>query len=260
VKVAVAAQYSVLPHTFTAYFDPGINPSSTAGFIPVPGAPALGMTSASSPSFSLAALNTALSLDAPTLTLSFSGLGSASLLEAGNPLTTALSGDQAAIVNQVNQLAYAPATPVVPNCNLNGACTAGITFADELTFGTPKDSIVTIDFQALTSFNTASLSGLTNFYSIMKEGGSCASCHTTGEGAGAWTFVDNPPTPANNSLGAQATFNNIQRFFTPGDPTGSILYNAPCVTGFGDMPVIFSETSHECQVIYQWILEGARFN
>lgn len=270
VNVALLTQFGVSDATFTAYVDPTTNPNFSSSTITVPASPAVAI-SAGSPSLSLAALNNSLNLDAPNFDLSFSNFSSGSLLESGSA-TTDLKGTAAQISSDVNSLVFTSSTPLTANCDLNGAnCSAGTTFTDTLSYGaSSKSAMVTVNVRALTSFNSASNSqpSLSSIYQIMQTpgqsgttnaGSSCASgsCHGSG-GAGAvfWTFV---PNPSGKTTGASTTYSNISTLYTVGDPLHSELYTAPCQGSDTTMGNSFKETSTECQIIYQWILEGARF-
>jgi hypothetical protein len=262
VSVALLASFGVSNATITAYLNPALNTGNySAGTIYVPPAPAVPISSVSSPTLTMASLNGALNLDAPSFDLAFTNFSGGSLQISGNTITD-LTGTAAQITSQVNSLLFVP--PVVTvNCDLNGAnCgTAAATFTDTLSYAsTPKSATVTVNIQALTSFSTSSHAAPSqqSIYAIMSQPGltgqSCSngSCHASGgAGAGNWTYAPND---------AATTYSNIQGagLLSPGNPNGA-LYNAPC-TGFGAMPQIFTPASSQCQILYQWLLEGAKNN
>lgn len=266
VTVALLASFGVSPTTITAYLNPALNTGNySAGTIFVPALPVVPISSLSSPSLSAASLNGSLNLDAPSFDLAFTNFSGGSLQISGNTITD-LTGTAAQITSQVNSLLFLPPT-VTPNCDLNNAnCgTAVATFTDTLSYaGTPKSASVTVNIQALTSFSTSSNAkpGQQSIYAIMSQPGltaqSCSngSCHASGgAGAGNWTYVPND---------VAMTYSNVQTAgylipSTAGDPTTSAFYSAPC-TGFGAMPQIFTPASAQCQIIYQWILEGGQNN
>ena len=267
VTVALLASFGVSNATITGYLNPALNTANySAGTIFVPPAPAVPISSLSSPSLSVASLNGSLNLDAPSFDLSFTNFSGGSLQISGNPITD-LTGTAAQITSQVNSLLFLPPT-VTPNCDLNNAScgTAAATFADTLSYaGTSKSATVTINIQALTSYSKSSNSkpGQQSIYGILSQPGltnqSCASggCHLKNGGGGTsiWTYTAGDPA---------ATYASILNalVLTPGKPANSAFYTAPCITGDipAGMPIVFTQASSQCQIIYQWILEGAKNN
>jgi hypothetical protein len=261
VSVTLLASYGVSNATITAYLSPALNPDFTTGTIFVPPAPAVPILSLSPPSLSVASLNGSLNLDAPSFVLAFTNISGGSLQVSGNPITD-LTGTPAQITSQVNSLLFQP-DAVTANCDLNANCgAAAAAFNDDLTFaGTTKPSppaTTTINIRALTSFSKSSNAkpGQQSIYAIMSQAGltsqSCQNCHASGgDGAGNWTYVPND---------AATTYSNIQGagLLSPGNPNGP-MWSAPC-TGFGSMPQIFTPGSTQCQIIYQWLQEGAQNN
>jgi mono/diheme cytochrome c family protein len=78
--------------------------------------------------------------------------------------------------------------------------------------------------------------------------------------------TDQPPdtvttrcnTPATAKVPSGSTARSI---VVPGDPDNSLLYTAACLgKGNASMPRTFNATDAQCQIIYQWILEGASNN
>jgi hypothetical protein len=263
VSVALLASFGVGNLTITGYLNPTLNSNYSAGTMYVPPAPAMPISSLSSPSLSVASLNNVLNLDAPSFDLAFTNLSGGSLQVSGN-LITDLTGTAAQITSQVSSLLFVPSS-VTPNCDLNGNCgAAAASFNDTLTYaGTTKPNpaaITTVNIRALTSFSRSSNAapGQLSMYGVMSQPGSTSqscsngSCHASGgAGAGAWTYVPND---------AATTHTEISSYVSAGDPAGSMAYIAPCVSGFGTMPQIFAASSTECQIIYQWILEGGQNN
>jgi hypothetical protein len=269
VNVALLTSFGLTNTTITAYLDPAANTVGpyTAGTFALPSAPAVEISLTNPPTLSMAALNSSLTLDAPSFDLSFTSFSGGSLQLSGNP-TTDLTGTAAQITSQVNSLLFLPPTPVSATCDLNNAnCgTPSATFTDTLTYAsTPKAAMVTVNVQALASFSTASTAqpGQRSFYQIMSTPGdpgttnaglSCSNsaCHLSGgAGSGFWTY---DPTSATN------TWTSISTKINPGDPLSSLAYTAPCEGVDPSMGNVFKETSTECQIIYQWILEGAQNN
>jgi hypothetical protein len=266
VTVALLASFGVSNATITAYLNPALNTNFTTGTIFVPSAPAVPISSLSSPSLSVASLNGALNLDAPSFDLAFTNLSGGSLQVSGNPITD-LTGTPAQITSQVTSLLFLPST-VSANCDLNGNCGApAATFNDTLTFGgTTKPNppaTTTINIQALTSFSKTSVAkpGQQSIYAIMSQPGNAPSsggqrcadsgCHASGgAGSGDWTYTPNDPA---------STYASIRFLLSPGDPTGTV-YSVPCLNGFGAMPQIFTPDSPQCQILYQWLQEGAQNN
>jgi mono/diheme cytochrome c family protein len=264
VTVALLASFGVSNATITAYLNPTLNTGYySAGTIFVPPPPAVAISSLSSPSLSMASLNGGtLNLDAPSFDLAFTNFSGGSLQLSTNPgvQITDLTGTPTGITNQVNLLQFLPPT-LTPNCDVKGNCgTAAASFNAALTYaGTTKPippAIMTINIQALTSFSTSpnSKPGQQSIYAIMSQPGSCgdSGCHLSGGGGGDgfWAYVMNDPA---------TTYANIKHLLTPGDPTG-IVYTAPCISGFGTMTQIFAQSTSQCQIFYQWILEGAQEN
>ena len=266
--VALLTSFGVSDATITAYLNPAsFNSNYSAGTIFIPPAPAAPISSLSSPSLSMTSLNSALNLDAPTFDLAFSNLSGGSLRLTGNSITDLL-GTAAQITTQVDGLLFLPPT-VSPNCDLNNAncVTAVATVNDTLTYaGTTKPvpaATTTINIQALTSFSKSSNAkpGQQSIYAILSQPGStnqsCANsgCHLKGGGGGTsvWSYTTGDPA---------ATYTSILNalVLSAGDPANSAFYTAPCINGAIGMPIVFAETTTQCQILYQWILEGAQNN
>ena len=273
VTVALMTSFGVNDATIKAYVNPAsFNSNYSSGTIFIPPAPAVPISSLSSPSLSMLSLNDALNLDAPNFDLKFTNLSGGSLQLSGSAITV-LSGTAAQITSDVNSLLFLPTTPVTPNCDLNGSCgTAAATFKDTLTFaGTTKPNpaaTTTINIQALTSFSKSSSAkpGQQSIYAILSQPGagaqSCATggCHLKGGGGGEsrWTYTINDPAATYASI-----LNSALPVLIAGDPTTSTFYTAPCLNGFTGpptMPVVFAQTTTQCQILYQWILERGKNN
>ena len=189
--------------------------------------------------------------DSGTLVFGTPSLGSLS--------PTSFTGTASALPADLSTLTYSAPTPsgtvssVLLTCDINGSCTGpAVTSTTQLTFGSnAKSGQLSIHVNALASFS----SGSGSVYAVMTA--SCASCHESGTGTPAWTY-----TSGGTQAAIDATFGSFSARLTPGSPTSSAAYNAPCVAG--DAPAgmgqIFLPSSSQCHMLYQWILEGGHEN
>jgi hypothetical protein len=73
------------------------------------------------------------------------------------------------------------------------------------------------------------------------------------------TYLDDTYTSATQT--AIGTPPNAIPLVIPGDPADSVLYTAPCVSGYSPgMSALYTPTDPQCRILYQWILEGAAKN
>ncbi|HUI60563.1 MAG TPA: hypothetical protein VLX90_10085, partial [Steroidobacteraceae bacterium] len=280
----IALALSLVPSsaTPTAYWDPQLNPNYSAGAVAlVPGglpitSTAVPPSSGSAPyKVSLSSLQNSLTLNVPSsadvkLTLANLTTGSLSSL--------VLSGSSPAnLLSQVANLTYTPpagcVTADITGAALSGDCPAAtITFTDQLSSTTvtptPAAGTVKLTIQALTSFSQTSTGAPAqpSIYAILStsptatgnDGKTCSAsgCHAVGSGH-VWEY-----TPSSTAGYINTTYNSLISLVSPGDPQGSLFYTVPCRDGSGlpapnNMAKEFDETSQQCQVIYQWIMEGA---
>jgi hypothetical protein len=264
--ITPAGSLSVNPASFVAYWSPSAFNSAnfSSGTIAIP-ASAVAIDSA--PAMALGGLQSALTLNVPSsaaVTLAFGALSSGTGSLSANPL----SGTSASLLSQVGALTYAPPSGFV-TCDLNGhdlatgatACSSLVSFTDTLSSSGYADSnsSVSIDVQALTSFSRTDNSAPSQqtVYSILSTpglgGNTCSnsSCHASGgSGSGFWTYSADP----------NATYTSIQGsgLILSGNPGSSLFYTAPCEGALAPtMPQVFDPTSAQCQILFQWILEGA---
>jgi hypothetical protein len=142
----------------------------------------------------------------------------------------------------------------------------------------------TLNIQALTSFTRSTASQTQPIFGTPAKNGNpavtgiMASCSgsTCHSGTGnVWTYVPGDSQTTYNNIcnsgsGAGTTHNcanpvkdaSNNAIIVPGAPESSIFYTAACTTGFGTGPsrmitAFPSPAATQCQIIYQWILEGA---
>jgi hypothetical protein len=128
---------------------------------------------------------------------------------------------------------------------------------------------LTVDIRALTSYNRAAANGQSSVYSILNAScGAASGCHTPSGGnttsGNTWTL---------DLASAQNTYADIcgasqnctapkvgtrsgTAIIVPGRPDMSTFYEAACF-GLGTMGFRYHPGDTQCQIIYQWILEGA---
>jgi mono/diheme cytochrome c family protein len=279
--VTLASALTANPASIFAYWDPALNYSNySAGTIAVPPAPAVPITLANPNTFvalmspypylSLAGLLSSFNLDVPgtsNVTLTFTtpttGALSASSL-TGTP--SGLSGQVAALTFTPTAAGSPPLPLPLLTCDINNhdlttgtqACQPAVAFNDTLASppSAPSSSTVTIDVQALVSYNRSTLQSV---YGVVQQtkgmtNQSCSdsSCHGSGgTGSAFWTWSSDP-TATYNSFS-----NSLKGYVIPGNPDASPFYTAPCKGSLSPtMPQVFAVTSKECQILYQWILEG----
>jgi hypothetical protein len=269
--IMLAGSLTPSSSALVAYWDPSVDAYYSAGAVAViPGAiPILS-------SASLSTLTSSLVLDVPStadVTLKLTSLSTGTLS------STQLNGTSPSnLLSLVSGLTYTPGAHCV-NLDANGnalsaavnGCTTVPSFQDTLSSTTvsptPAAGTVTVNLQALASYNGAPsrAPAQKSVYSMLTENGtvagttseSCATsgCHT-GAGNGTalyWTYTASDPA---------TTYTSIMSQVVPGSPTTSPFYTAPCLPGAaggrtGVMVQMFDPGSAECQIIYQWILEGA---
>lgn len=277
VAVMLAGSLTPSSATLTAFWDPTVNANSTGYLTGVSGGLPISPSAAPSPSASLSVLNNSLVVNVPS---TFDVKLTLTALTTGTLSSTVLSGTSPAnFATLVAALRFGPQANCV-NLDLNGnaipagsgVCTPIASFKDTLTSSqvpapTPPASdtgTVTINVQALTSFNQASLRSPSqpSVFAILSENGltaqscSSSSCHSsTSSGTGVvWKYTAGSPGATFTSIIGDANL-------VPGDPENSEFYTAPCKAALDPaMPKVFATNSAECQIIYQWILEGAASN
>jgi hypothetical protein len=251
--------------TFLTYWAPTDANYGQGGFSFTP--PSSG--SAINPPLSLGALNTFISVDAPSATLSLGTLS-----DGGSFSSATLTGSASSLTTQINSLTYTPGDHFV-TCNINGVdlstgnpctgqSTSGVTFPYSLsTTGSTVSSTGTINIRALASFQT----GTNAIYTTLGNNCTSGSCHASGgAGTNRWTYSGTANSTYNSiQAGVDHTSNTLVK---AGDPSHSAFYTAPCTgsdTGLG-MPVQFTGSAatapktSQCQIIYQWILEGGQLD
>ncbi len=281
--------YSTLPSPFT-FPSPGL-PTFTAPIIGNAGTNAVPQLATGV--LALAGSNTGLdsssfiTLNTPSATLSFgptnpssAGSFSDTAVSLVNAATGSLTGPPTGANNLLSLIApltYAPGpgtTGAFVNCDINGmdlnvantpctsASTSGATFGYTLTDNVSTQSqsgTATLNIQALASFYTVPTNSALPAPIYTSLGNICSDCHLSGAN-NIWSYS------AGDSKSTPTTLQNIKTagLIVPGNPEASPFYTAPCVTGYvpGTSPQLMSvadsgSTPALCQVIYQWILEGA---
>jgi len=128
---------------------------------------------------------------------------------------------------------------------------------------------LTADIRALTSYNRPAGNGQSSIYSIVKVScGGTSGCHTPSSGnttsGNTWTLdvasAQNTYADvcgdAQNCIAPKVGNTSHSAIIVPGRPDMSTFYEAPCF-GVTGMAAAFGPGSPQCQIIYQWILEGA---
>lgn len=271
-SIAPTGSLTVNPASIVAYWSPSaFNASnSTSGTIAIPAA-ALAINTG--PAMALGGLQSDLNLNVPsstTVTLTFGALPSGTGSLSANPL----SGSPSSLLSQVGTLSYIPPSGFV-TCDVNGddlatgagTCTNAVSFNDTLSASGYTDSSakVKIDVQALTSFSRsdAGAPSQPNIYSGVLATCNSSGCHQSGGGGGAaiWSYDSGSVSNTYNSI-ISAVGSGSTNIVIPGSPGSSQLYLAPCTStdtaaqGLG-MSQVFVPNSSECQILFQWILEGA---
>ncbi|HEV2443194.1 MAG TPA: hypothetical protein VGT07_11780 [Steroidobacteraceae bacterium] len=270
--IAPAGSLSVNPASLVAYWSPSaFNPSnSTSGTIAIP--PSAVAINAG-PAMSLGSLQSDVTLNVPsslTVNLAFGALASGT----GSLSSSSLSGNPSSLDSQIGTLTYAPPSAFV-TCDLNGddlstgtgTCTNSVSFTDTLSASgyANSGSTVSIDVQALTSFSRSDhrAPSQLNIYSGVLATCNSSGCHASGGGGGTaiWSYDSgsegNTYTSIIDAVGSGST--NV---VVPGSPNASQFYLAPCTStdtaaqGLG-MYQVFTTNSAQCQILFQWILEGA---
>ena len=270
--IAPAGSLSVNPASFVAYWSPSaFNASnSTSGTIAIPPS-ALAINSG--PAMALGGLQNDLTLNVPgstTVTLAFGALPSGTGSLSANPL----SGNPSSLGGQVASLTYGPPSGFV-TCDVNGkdlatggsTCSSSVSFTDTLSASgyATSNSTVSIDVQALTSFSRSDQRAPSqlDIYSGVLASCNSAGCHASGQGGGTaiWSYYSGSESNTYNSI-INAIGSGSTNIVIPGSPGSSQLYLAPCTStdtaaqGLG-MSQVFLPNSSACQVLFQWILEGA---
>jgi predicted CxxxxCH...CXXCH cytochrome family protein len=278
------------------YWDPALDPidpnllsiSGPAGAIPIKTSPN------PCPRSYCASLSTLgpLTLNVPsndTVTMSFNSISGTPLPPAtlsANPL----QGTPATIQTQVANLNYAPQPGCVTRDVAKApvtSCTGTVSISDSLTASSvatpPPPGRINIDVQALAGFSKTSPSAPTSVFGMIASTCSGSSCHSaggTGAGVTFWTYTP-PAVPGDQTAIAAAiaaTYSSIQcgsknppstgacqnDLISSPTPANSHFYTALCGSGSqlssgmsGLIGIYGTPTSPQCQLIYQWILEGA---
>ncbi len=264
-QVTLLTGLSATPASFLGYWNPAAN-SNYDGRVFTPPVTGLPMQ----PSLSLSALNSAISFDAPTGMLTL-----AAPSDGGSLSSYTLTGSASGLSTQVSMLTYGPCGNFVTQ-DINGNDTAssillaqleppcaiplagGVTFAYTLSGGGQSaNSSGTVNIRALSSFQQTASS----VYATL--GASCASSSCHGGGVIFWQYN---ATSANSTYASISTGHDNFRapLVEPGKPAQSVFYTAPCLgtdtsgAALQGMPQIFQPTASECQILYQWILEGGQ--
>ena len=270
--IAPAASLSVNPASFVAYWLPSAfnSSNSTSGTIAVPPS---GVAINTGPAMSLSELQSDLTLNVPSsaaVTLAFGPLPSGT----GSLSANALSGDPSSLLSQVGSLTYAPPSGFV-TCDVNGndlatgtgTCTSAVSSTDTLSSSgfSSSSATVSVDVQALTSFSRTDQRAPSQLdvYSGVLATCDNSGCHAGGGGGGTaiWSYDSGSNTNTYNSI-LSAVGSGSTSIIVPGSPDSSQFYLAPCTStdtaaqGLG-MYQVFASSSSECQILFQWILEGA---
>ncbi len=143
--------------------------------------------------------------------------------------------------------------------NINNPC-AGDPFGYYATVNGTNLNTAAIDMKVLatTSF-WQSTSGATNGVYGMLGGTQCASCHdgTDATATGFWKYTAGDSATTYNSIAAGASI------ISPGNPNGSLLFTNPCqgTNGHGVNGTAAQQlTAGQCNIMAQWITEGAHYN
>ena len=263
VPVALLTGLSATPASFLGYWNPAANASYGGVFTPPPSGLAM------QPSLSLSALNAAISVDAPAATLTLTAPS-----DGGSLSGSTLVGSASGLAAQVNTLTYAPCgnfvtqdingndvTSSIRLLQLEPPCAiplaGGVTFAYSLSdVSQSQSSVGTINIRALSSFQQ----GASSVNGTLGASCSSSSCH------GAPIFWQYDSTSANSTYTSISTGRDSfgAALVKPGQPAQSAFYTAPCLgtdtsgTALQGMSQIFQPGSSECQILYQWMLEGGQ--
>ena len=267
VQVTLLTGLTATPALFLGYWDPTANPNYGGVFTPpVTGSPMR-------PTLSLSALDGAIGVNAPSATLTL-----APPSDGGSLSSTTFTGSASSLMTQLGLLTYGPCgsfvtqdvngldttssillTQLEPPCALPLA--GGVTFAYTLSDGSQSQSSSgTINIRALSSFQQTP----SQVYGTLGTNCSNAGCH----GGPAVVFWRYDATSANSTYTTISTgHDNFGALLVkPGQPSQSAFYTAPCLGTdaaggplFG-MVQVFQQTASQCQILYQWILEGGQNN
>jgi hypothetical protein len=160
------------------------------------------------------------------------------------------------------------------------------TFACNSSFSTGTSSCAqsSVEVRALSSFSRSSGGQPASVFSILTATCATGGCHddpgattpnkwkvvnstTTPDSLGTFNSICNSTSPASTAATSCATpataavpaMSTPQNIIVPGDPDRSLFYTAACL-GKGNTPAMpnqFPPSDARCQIIYQWILEGA---
>jgi predicted CxxxxCH...CXXCH cytochrome family protein len=230
-------------------------------------------------------LGPGLTLNVPSndaVTLSFDSIPPGALA-AGTLSANPLQGTPGSILTQVMTLNYAPQPGCVTIDVTNApvaSCGGTVALADSLTASSvttpPAPGRINIDVQALASFGKTSSSAPTSVFGIIASTCTGSSCHSAGgTGTTAWTYT---PAVSGDPVAIAATHSSIQcghkipatasgtcqndLISAPPVPTNSHFYTALCgtapqlVSTMSSVSFYGTAASQQCQIIYQWILEG----
>jgi hypothetical protein len=266
-QVTLLTGLTATPAAFLGYWDPGVNPNYGGVFTP----PVTGLPMR--PTLSLSALDGAIGINAPSATLTL-----APPSDGGSLSSATLTGSASTLATQLNLLTYGPCGSFVTQ-DLNGRDTTssillaqleppcvlplagGVTFAYTLSDGSQSQgSSGTINIRALSSFQQSP----SQVYATLGASCSNSSCH----GGPAVVFWRYDAASANSTYTTISTgHDNFGALLVKaGKPAESAFYTAPCLgkdTSGGalfGMTQIFLPTASECQILYQWILEGGQNN
>jgi hypothetical protein len=270
-SVTLATALSASAATFLGYWAPTDANYGMGGFSFTFPSGALAINpSASPPGMSMSGLNSYINVNAPSVTLSLGALS-----DGGAFNTPTLTGSSTTLPPQIHQLTYEPGGSFV-TCDITGidlstgnSCTAGqstsgvafpYTLTDNGTSAT-ANSTGTINIRALTSFQSG---GVNSIFSILGSTCTGSGCHSSGgTGTNRWTYTTGDASATFSSIASGIDHNNgSNKLVNAGQPASSAFYTATCMgtDSANGMPQQFATTSSQCQILYQWILEGGQLD
>jgi hypothetical protein len=265
VQITLLTSLTASPAGILGYWDPTANPNYGGVFAP----PVRGLPMR--PTLSLSTLAGAIGVNTSSATLTL-----APPTDGGSLSSTTLTGSASSLAAQLGLLTYTPCGSFVTQ-DVNGADTTssillgqleppcalplggGVTFAYTLSGGSQSQSSTgTINIRALSSFQQTG----SQLYKTLGSSCSNSSCHG-GSAVVFWSY---------NATSANATYTSISTgrdtsgapLVKSGRPAQSDFYTAPCLgtntsgARLIGMAQVFQPTASECQILYQWILEGGQ--
>jgi hypothetical protein len=280
--IMLAGTLSAATANLLTYWDPALDPidPTSLSISTPPGGIAINAAATPCPRTncaSLSTLRTDLTLNVPAsevVTLTFDSVP-AGALPANTLSANPLQGTPTNLLSQVMALNYAPkpgcvTLDVMSAAVTSATCTGTLALSDSVTSNSaPNNPLghVNIDVQALASFGKHSTAAPMSVFDIV--GNSCAgsSCHSpSGTGTTVWTYTpgDGAATYSSIQCGTKVTGVCQNDLISAPDATNSRFYNSVCgtttpplVATMNTVPFYGHPTSQQCQIIYQWILEGA---